>query len=123
MDRPNRPASGFGRGAAAEGAEARELGEILDAAIADVRRQGAQVAWQAPGHCIRAVPVLALRRVLSNLLDNAWRHGQGSTVQVQLDCAPTQVQVRILDRGRSEEHTSELQSPMRISYAVFCLKK
>src|SRR3546814_3011708 len=31
----------------------------------------------------------------------------------------------ILDakRGRSEEHTSELQSLMRISYAVFCLKK
>src|SRR3546814_1127031 len=27
------------------------------------------------------------------------------------------------DRTRSEEHTSELQSLMRISYAVFCLKK
>src|SRR3546814_3051953 len=27
------------------------------------------------------------------------------------------------DNGRSEEHTSELQSLMRISYAVFCLKK
>src|SRR3546814_6137210 len=27
------------------------------------------------------------------------------------------------DDGRSEEHTSELQSLMRISYAVFCLKK
>src|SRR3546814_6771002 len=27
------------------------------------------------------------------------------------------------DLGRSEEHTSELQSLMRISYAVFCLKK
>src|SRR3546814_5814623 len=26
-------------------------------------------------------------------------------------------------RGRSEEHTSELQSLMRSSYAVFCLKK
>src|SRR3546814_3705908 len=26
-------------------------------------------------------------------------------------------------RGRSEEHTSELQSLMRLSYAVFCLKK
>src|SRR3546814_1509886 len=26
-------------------------------------------------------------------------------------------------RARSEEHTSELQSLMRISYAVFCLKK
>src|SRR3546814_9517442 len=29
----------------------------------------------------------------------------------------------VLAVGRSEEHTSELQSLMRISYAVFCLKK
>src|SRR3546814_5493440 len=29
----------------------------------------------------------------------------------------------LLAAGRSEEHTSELQSLMRISYAVFCLKK
>src|SRR3546814_3890289 len=28
-----------------------------------------------------------------------------------------------MNMGRSEEHTSELQSLMRISYAVFCLKK
>src|SRR3546814_5679612 len=28
-----------------------------------------------------------------------------------------------LDYARSEEHTSELQSLIRISYAVFCLKK
>src|SRR3546814_8844519 len=30
---------------------------------------------------------------------------------------------RIISEARSEEHTSELQSLMRISYAVFCLKK
>src|SRR3546814_5817230 len=29
----------------------------------------------------------------------------------------------VLGQARSEEHTSELQSLMRISYAVFCLKK
>src|SRR3546814_1058077 len=29
----------------------------------------------------------------------------------------------LVQPGRSEEHTSELQSLMRISYAVFCLKK
>src|SRR3546814_3948917 len=29
----------------------------------------------------------------------------------------------VIDNIRSEEHTSELQSLMRISYAVFCLKK
>src|SRR3546814_5918552 len=32
-------------------------------------------------------------------------------------------QRRKYDSERSEEHTSELQSLMRISYAVFCLKK
>src|SRR3546814_953873 len=30
---------------------------------------------------------------------------------------------KVLEKRRSEEHTSELQSLMRISYAVFCLKK
>src|SRR3546814_1920953 len=38
--------------------------------------------------------------------------------------AATAVRVEPIEaRGRSEEHTSELQSLMRISYAVFCLKK
>src|SRR3546814_5746489 len=32
-------------------------------------------------------------------------------------------EMRVSYDGRSEEHTSELQSLMRISYAVFCLKK
>src|SRR3546814_5476242 len=31
--------------------------------------------------------------------------------------------LRLVSEARSEEHTSELQSLMRISYAVFCLKK
>src|SRR3546814_9561665 len=40
--------------------------------------------------------------------------------------APHRSAIRVAGRvepGRSEEHTSELQSLMRISYAVFCLKK
>src|SRR3546814_5452039 len=41
-----------------------------------------------------------------------------------LEPAPMQGHVQRVDHeGRSEEHTSELQSLMRISYAVFCLKK
>src|SRR3546814_4785550 len=44
------------------------------------------------------------------------------------DCAggralPDAALVPLRRPGRSEEHTSELQSLMRISYAVFCLKK
>src|SRR3546814_2792550 len=36
---------------------------------------------------------------------------------------PKAAQMQSLLEKRSEEHTSELQSLMRISYAVFCLKK
>src|SRR3546814_1019118 len=46
------------------------------------------------------------RHEINQLLRTAWEH-----------MAP------LLSGVRSEEHTSELQSLMRISYAVFCLKK
>src|SRR3546814_7945227 len=43
---------------------------------------------------------------------------------LDLDVAPLDdTMVMSFDLDRSEEHTSELQSLMRISYAVFCLKK
>src|SRR3546814_8129684 len=38
-------------------------------------------------------------------------------------CCKKQVSQNSISGKRSEEHTSELQSLMRISYAVFCLKK
>src|SRR3546814_3131270 len=44
--------------------------------------------------------------------------GRARVMRVE-DCDPG---FRLID-VRSEEHTSELQSLMRISYAVFCLKK
>src|SRR3546814_9562713 len=46
--------------------------------------------------------------------------------ELQAQCVMTKAVLRVQrDRlsKRSEEHTSELQSLMRISYAVFCLKK
>src|SRR3546814_6450654 len=46
----------------------------------------------------------------------AEHHAHAHTGQASVPC-------RHADFPRSEEHTSELQSLMRISYAVFCLKK
>src|SRR3546814_5168327 len=43
-------------------------------------------------------------------------------VEEELDLADRE-RLGVLQAHRSEEHTSELQSLMRISYAVFCLKK
>src|SRR3546814_5549522 len=55
------------------------------------------------------------------------RQGQSedraSHLRVLRDRRPGALPRRTTAPGRSEEHTSELQSLMRISYAVFCLKK
>src|SRR3546814_3951188 len=59
-----------------------------------------------------------LRDALEHALAQSQRFGQTGVYVV--------IGVDHLDRintGRSEEHTSELQSLMRISYDVFCLKK
>src|SRR3546814_8399779 len=82
----------------------------------DHHRDAAAVQWCAAqrGSRNRAVDVLAVR----NHPDRA-RRGGGGTAHPAVDR-------RLLadrDRDRSEEHTSELQSLMRISYAVFCLNK
>src|SRR3546814_3659571 len=45
----------------------------------------------------------------------------GDALRVALRAGGTNAELKYL--RRSEEHTSELQSLMRISYAVFCLKK
>src|SRR3546814_2356915 len=44
-------------------------------------------------------------------------------LQALLDLAKPEIGAPDQNLMRSEEHTSELQSLMRISYAVFCLKK
>src|SRR3546814_4462346 len=65
-----------------------------------------------------------LSRVVENLIDNAISFSPNEgLVQISATRDGDRVQLRIDDEGRSEEHTSELQSLMRISYAVFCLKK
>src|SRR3546814_4623015 len=55
------------------------------------------------------------------------RHGNGLSGDMERQCAAQRREHQRSHiykwRQRSEEHTSELQSLMRISYAVFCLKK
>src|SRR3546814_8903940 len=48
--------------------------------------------------------------------------GRDATVVDLIDIGCPEVYTLALSFERSEEHTSELQSLMRISYAVFCLK-
>src|SRR3546814_5588413 len=78
-------------------------------------------------------PVFAVEGDGKYRADWAWLGGQGSVINPKFNapdgpiCADLREAGALLaasaDYSRSEEHTSELQSLMRISYAVFCLKK
>src|SRR3546814_3389433 len=88
-----------------------------------IRRRLALSAKRHTAYCRSGVGDTERRGVLSAgdvaRTDRAGAGGRGGVVAAQ--CA---ADVRRGGVGvRSEEHTSELQSLMRISYAVFCLKK
>src|SRR3546814_4143922 len=95
---------------------------MLVSAISEAtpRRSGVR-GVSLPGFPALLAPVLAaaLHAVeLEAMIDQLEAQLLGHAALQLLD-----VLVAELDHLRSEEHTSELQSLMRISYAVFCLKK
>src|SRR3546814_6050703 len=64
------------------------------------------------------MPVILASRIRCPALAVAHRPAPDGTARARKSRMASRVSF-----GRSEEHTSELQSLMRISYAVFCLKK
>src|SRR3546814_8511776 len=81
--------------------------------------QRAQAELRLAGEGQDPAPVCERLRVRGLSLEHLVVEGDGVVVLL-LGGEPTGF-VELL--GRSEEHTSELQSLMRIAYAVFCLKK
>src|SRR3546814_7984626 len=80
-------------------------------------RRGLNPSW-----CVKPVFVMKTVAITPNTLyDFAMRARSTVLKQTKLSFS-THMMVPVATR-RSEEHTSELQSLMRISYAVFCLKK
>src|SRR3546814_2814323 len=63
------------------------------------------------------------RQLLRGVADVAGAHHQQQVAVAQHVGQHVAQLLHAVDHDRSEEHTSELQSLMRISYAVFCLKK
>src|SRR3546814_9996259 len=85
----------------------------------DVNPQGIGTTYKAPlanGGSFRA-------NALAFLVDESAGGPDSRMFGGQLGYASPSDRTWAFDAHRSEEHTSELQSLMRISYAVFCLKK
>src|SRR3546814_8919679 len=82
-----------------------------------------KIAWHVHGHVSSAIEVGDLVQIGTVALLEAARNFEERGVAAFSSYATTRIRGAMIDQLRSEEHTSELQSLMRISYAVFCLKK
>src|SRR3546814_5187816 len=95
--------------------------EIMRACLPDVG-DGGEVAHadRSPGLAVRIIVGKrgAGIRSKGSLCRERRGHGDSEHYHVRETFSPRKRPI-----GRSEEHTSELQSLMRTSYAVFCLKK
>src|SRR3546814_6991950 len=104
--------------------EAAELvgSDVRD--IANLRHRGAVQHGLRDFQPQRRVDVVDVQQIRFGADERNQRHHQLFAYGVDGRVGNLREQLaEIVVEGRSEEHTSELQSLMRISYAVFCLKK
>jgi two-component system osmolarity sensor histidine kinase EnvZ len=89
----------FARGEGGEESLPTDLGELVrDAAVAAAKaRQRDGIVVDAPEHVIVSVKRAGLRRVLSNLLDNALKHGSKVAISLQRD--ERMVEIAVEDNG------------------------
>src|SRR3546814_5623950 len=73
-------------------------------------------------HCGRSMAMPAKSKAQQQAAGVALAAKRGEKMKSELK-GPSKEMYESMSEDRSEEHTSELQSLMRISYAVFCLKK
>jgi two-component system osmolarity sensor histidine kinase EnvZ len=76
-----------------------DLGQVLEAHAADLRREGIEVELNSCDPCPYLADPVALDRLLVNLMENAAHYGRGSMVNVDLRCDGSGVSIEIGDRG------------------------
>ena len=76
-------------------------------------RQDRTIRLELAESCNPELPALSLRRILGNLLDNAFQYGVGEEVRVTLRCRTTGVRICVLDSGPGlpEEQLEQLFQP------------
>ena len=80
-----------------EQATALDLSELLQTLVDDYRDQSIDIAFSGPPRLVYFGRPLGLKRVMTNLVDNAIHYGHAPEIQLQQQ--PGQMVIRVLDRG------------------------
>ena len=85
----------------------------LEDIIKKVQTNNVDIEWSRGKPCRQVLQPMALRRILTNLLANALRYGNGKPVTVTYDCQKEAVIIQIMDRGPGipTEHSEAVFRP------------
>lgn len=97
LDDMNRLITGYLELARTTRAESRERVDL--AALLGEWAAEAGVSWHTAAPCPADVGPLALRQIVSNLIQNAQRYGGGAPVALMLECTPRQARIVVRDGG------------------------
>lgn len=89
----------FSRGVGQNPSQEVDVGELIGELVEDARRSGADIQWQSFRTRVHLLPPMALRRILTNLLDNAVRYGENGTIEIACTCEGRRTTVSVADRG------------------------
>lgn len=89
----------FARGDAGEAPESIDLNELIVDVVADYRRSDRNVAYASEASAVLMIRPYAIRRALTNLIDNALRYG-GDMASITLEQSATFVRIKITDSGQ-----------------------
>lgn len=79
--------------------EPTQIAGALDHIIVAARRGNQTIEWSTDKSCSFMLNPLALQRIVSNLLENAIRYGEGKPVSVECNCDKDFLTIEILDYG------------------------
>lgn len=89
----------FSRGVGQYSIHEVNVGELIGELAEDARQSGADIQWRPLQDCVRQLSPTALRRIVSNLLDNAVRHSDGKSIELACICEGKHLTVSVADRG------------------------
>lgn len=89
----------FSRGVGQNSSQEVDVGELIGELVEDARRGGAVVLWQPCQTGVRLLSPMALRRILTNLLDNAALHAEDGVIELACTGEGKRMTVSVADRG------------------------
>ncbi len=99
MDRLIGQALELAKGLDPQPADEIDLRDFIDGIVVDLRRGDASIEWIPRECCLCEVETLPLRRVITNLADNAICYGEGKPVTIECYCEASSAIIQIKDRG------------------------